>query len=53
RYTAADHLSKDPETASWIVDLDLAITDSVRAQGGKLAELFEKMDLKDSSESDT
>lgn len=33
----------DSVVANWILDLDLAVTDSVGAQGGKLAEVFNYM----------
>jgi hypothetical protein len=34
----------DVVRASWMLNLDLAVTDSVHSQGGRLAEEFDRMD---------
>jgi hypothetical protein len=38
-----DESSTDEMMAKWMVDLDLALTNSVEAQGGKLAREFDRM----------
>jgi hypothetical protein len=42
RFVLADEES-DVVRASWMLDLDLAVTDSVHAQGSRLAEEFDRM----------
>ena len=39
----ADDTSTDEMMARWMVDLDLAVTNSVEAQGGRLAKEFDRM----------
>ncbi|EXA32174.1 hypothetical protein FOVG_16550 [Fusarium oxysporum f. sp. pisi HDV247] len=38
-------ISSDEIMARWMVDLDLAVTDPIHAQGGKLAEDFDRMSV--------
>lgn len=49
-HTAIKPLGDGREMASWIVDLDLAITDPEAAQGGNLAERFQELIIEDPEE---
>lgn len=50
RYSAVERLGRGPEVATWIINLELAVTDPEAAQGSKLAARFQQLILEDDEE---